>query len=244
MGKIRIWARRGAAAYEPENTTAAFRKAVLLASDGAVLNVHLSKDGVPVVIHDACLEHVPNGKGYVAERTLSELKRLDVGRTDSIDFMQIPTLEEALKILAPSGMTVNIELMTRFDPYPGLEEKVVALARAYGITDRVVYSSFCHESLMKIREIEPGAKLALLFSDGWYRLFDYAKNTIGASILCIPFEDLRREGFVASAQEAGFSVAVQDAESSEEILACLREKVDIIMSARPDLCRIVIADAV
>ncbi|MGN1024543.1 MAG: glycerophosphodiester phosphodiesterase [Lachnospiraceae bacterium] len=243
MGKIRIWARRGAAAYEPENTTAAFRKAVLLRSDGVVLNVHLSKDGVPVVIHDACLENLPNGKGYVADRTLQELKRLNVGRTDSIDFMQIPTLEEALKILAPSGMTINIELMTRIFPYPGLEEKVVALSRKCGITDRVVYSSFCHESLVKIREIEPTARLGLLFSDGWYHLFDYAKNTIGSDSLYIPYDLLRKEGFVAAAHEAGFTVAVQDAETSEQIRTCLQEKVDIIMSARPDLCRIVIADS-
>lgn len=244
MGKVRVFANRGASAYEPENTTAAIRKAIALRADGIVLNVHLSKDGIPVVICDASLDRVPNGKGCVADCTLQELKRLNVGKKDTFDFMQIPTLEDAYRILAPSKLAINIELMTRVYPYPGIEEKVLELEQSYGLEGRVIYSSFNHESLINIRSLKPDAKTGLLFSDGWYHIFDYARNTIGTNELHIPLDLVRREGFVDAAHEEGFAVAVQDVEESSEIRECLAHGVDILITGRPDLCRVIIADMI
>lgn len=244
MGKVRIFADRGASAYEPENTTAAIRKAIALRADGIVLNVHLSKDGVPVVIHDDGLGTAANGKGLVSDCTLQELKRLNVGRKDTFDFMQIPTLEEAYRILAPTKLAINIELMTKVCPSPGIEEKVLELEQRFCLEGRVIYSSFNHESLVNIRSLKPDAKMGLCFSDGWYHVFDYARNTIGTNELHIPLDLVRRQGFVETAHEKGFVVAAQDAEESAQIRECLSRGVDIIMTGRPDLCRVIIADMV
>ncbi|NOR49715.1 MAG: glycerophosphodiester phosphodiesterase, partial [Desulfuromonadales bacterium] len=74
-----LWAHRGASCCAPENTLAAFTLAVDNGADGLELDIHLSRDGVPVVIHDETLERTTDGCGPVAEMTLQQLQRLDAG---------------------------------------------------------------------------------------------------------------------------------------------------------------------
>jgi glycerophosphoryl diester phosphodiesterase len=106
-----LCAHRGASDTHPENTLAAFREAVRLGAHMIELDVCLSKDHEPVVMHDLAVDRTTNGKGKVSDLTLAELKRLDAGGWKSPEFKgePIPTLDEALRIM-PVNIWLNVHL--------------------------------------------------------------------------------------------------------------------------------------
>jgi glycerophosphoryl diester phosphodiesterase len=108
--KVICVAHRGGAGCAPENTPAAFKKAIALGADMVECDIHLSKDGHMVVIHDDRLDRTTNGKGLVREKTLAELKALDAGSWYGGEFAgeKISTLEELLD-LAQGKVEVIIE---------------------------------------------------------------------------------------------------------------------------------------
>ncbi len=97
-----LWAHRGASFCAPENTLAAFAAAVAAGADGIELDIHLSRNGIPVVIHDETLQRTTDGYGAVAGRTLQQLQQLDAGSWFSAAFADqvIPSLEEVLNAFA------------------------------------------------------------------------------------------------------------------------------------------------
>ena len=99
-----VYAHRGASAELPENTLAAFRRALELGVEGIELDVHLSRDGVPMVIHDPTVDRTTSGSGAVEEMTRAELQELDAGNCE-----RIPTLGEVLDVVG-SRVHVDIEI--------------------------------------------------------------------------------------------------------------------------------------
>ena len=80
MDSKKMWAHRGASGYAPENTMDAFRKAIEMKADGIELDVHLTKDGEVVVIHDEVLDRVSDGTGRVQDFTYNELKKFNFNK--------------------------------------------------------------------------------------------------------------------------------------------------------------------
>ena len=114
-----IFAHRGASGYAPENTLEAFRLAMEQGADGIELDVHLTKDGEVVVIHDETLDRTSNGQGKVRDYTLEELKKFSFhNHIEKYKGVQIPTLKEVLDLVKNSSMKVNIELKTVFPALP------------------------------------------------------------------------------------------------------------------------------
>jgi glycerophosphoryl diester phosphodiesterase len=160
-------AHRGASGYYPENTMASFEGAVELESDMIELDVALSKDGVPVVIHDAELKRTTNGRGPVSSYTLQELKKLDAGAWFASSFagQRIPTLEEALEFAAET-IALNIEIKTEAvsdKVTGGVETKCLELVRKYGMLEHVLFSSFNYRAVSRIKEMEPPVPVALVY---------------------------------------------------------------------------------
>ena len=166
MKQVKIYAHRGASAYAPENTLPAFQAAMEQGADGIELDVHLSRDGELVVIHDEELDRTTNGTGLVKDHTLAELKKLcaDNGMSGYGD-VRIPTLQEVLELVKPSGMLVNIELKTGILWYEGIEKKTLDLVEKLGMKNRTVYSSFNHYSIAEVQRLAPKAETAYLFGD-------------------------------------------------------------------------------
>ena len=110
--KTFVYGHRGASGYAPENTLEAFAIAAEMKADGVELDVHFSKDGQVVVIHDDKIDRVSNGQGKVKEYTLEELRSFDFGYKfyGERRGIKIPTLDEVYALLAPTGMTVNVEI--------------------------------------------------------------------------------------------------------------------------------------
>ncbi len=162
-----IIAHRGASAYGPENTMAAFEGAVELKADMIELDVSLSKDGVPVVIHDAELKRTTDGEGLASDYTLKELKKLDAGAWFGSSFggQRIPALEQVLEFSA-GKIALNIEIKTEAvsdKMEGGMEEKCLRLVRNYGMLEHVLFSSFNYRAVSRIKEMDPAVPAALVY---------------------------------------------------------------------------------
>lgn len=174
---MEVWAHRGASAHAPENTLPAFELAYTLGADGIELDVQLSRDGVPVVIHDERIDRVSNGTGYVCDHTLDELKGFHVNQHfPEYGSVTIPTLAEVYDLVKGMDLLINLELKNSEIFYEGLEEKVLRLAEEKGLEDRILYSSFNHYSMRKIRKLLPSARTALLYSEGFMDIGEYARR--------------------------------------------------------------------
>ena len=160
-----IIAHRGASQVAPENTLTAFQTALALGADGVELDVRLSADGVPVVIHDATVDATTDGSGPVSGLTLGELKDLDAGcRFDrAFSGEQIPTLAEVLDTW-PAEAVLNIELKGFQVSERGLEIAVVELLRKYRWEKHAVVSSFNPLALHRVRELSARVPIALLYA--------------------------------------------------------------------------------
>ncbi|MGE6258961.1 glycerophosphodiester phosphodiesterase [Heyndrickxia sporothermodurans] len=175
-----IFAHRGSAGTHPENTMESFVAAEKSGADGIELDVHLSKDGEIVVIHDETVDRTTNGKGYINCLTLNELKELNAGGKfktfqSFIRVPRIPTLREVFEWMRENELKCNIELKNTKIMYPLLEEKVIQLIRDYQYENRIIISSFNHYSLVQCYRIAPEIETAPLYSDGLYMPWIYAR---------------------------------------------------------------------
>ena len=229
-----IYAHRGASAYAPENTLEAFRLGMEMGAEGFELDVHLSKDGQLVVIHDETVDRTTNGNGLVRDMTLAELQALDASNgKQGYPGARIPTLAEVFQLVQGTKTIVNVEIKTDEYFYPGIEEKALNLAREMGVMDQVVFSSFNHFSLLKLREMAPEAKLGMLFADVLVRPWEYAK-TLDVQYLHPMKMNLYTPDFSKGAQDAGFGINLWTVDDEETMLRCLAENVGIITN-KPDI---------
>lgn len=233
--KCKIWAHRGASGYAPENTLEAFRLAAELGADGVELDVQLTKDREIVVIHDEKIDRTGSGRGYVADHTLEELRRYNYNRTKpEYPHADIPTLREVLELLRPTALTVNIELKTGVNFYPGIERAVTELVKQMGMEERVIYSSFNHLSILKIKELCPAAKTGLLYHDGTVDMPDYAKR-LAVEALHPAMYNMRYPGFVRKCKELDIALHVWTANEPKRIQELLQYGVDAVITNYPDI---------
>ncbi|EJO5348919.1 glycerophosphodiester phosphodiesterase [Clostridium botulinum] len=178
MGYTKILAHRGASAYAPENTMAAFKKAIEMNADGIELDVHLSKDGYIVIMHDEWVDRTTDGKGEIKNFSLSELKNLDAGSwfSDKYKEEKIPTLEELLNLIKDTEIYLNIEIKAGYRIYPNIEKKVIDMLEKYKMLDRVIISSFDHYSLVRVKEINSNIKTGMLYEAALYEPWEYARS--------------------------------------------------------------------
>ncbi len=157
---------------------AAFRAAMNYEIDGIELDVHMTKDGQIVVIHDEKVNRTTNGKGYVKDMTSRQLKELDAGSKFNPLFKgeKIPLLEEVLQLIEPTNLKLNIELKSDVFPYYGMDMEVLKLVEKYGMQHRTIISSFDHETLARIAKVAPRIETAPLFSNIIVEPWEYAKE--------------------------------------------------------------------
>jgi glycerophosphoryl diester phosphodiesterase len=173
-----IYAHRGYSSIYPENTISAFKAAIDSGADGIETDIHLSRDGVIVITHDENIKRVSDGEGLVKDMSYEELLKYDFGRWKDERFKgeKIPTLSELLDLIEGTDMVLNIEIKMGFPFYPEIEEKALAMVTERGVLDRIIFSSFNHYSMAKIKKLNPSAKVAPLYSEGIFEPFNYAKT--------------------------------------------------------------------
>ena len=229
-------AHRGASAAAPANTLAAFEKAIELGADGIELDVHLSVDGVSVVIHDATVDATTNGSGRVAEMTLAQLKQLDAGSWFAPTFAgeRIPTLEEVLEAVG-NQLLLNIELKSTTWGNE-LEQAVVAQVERHGLDERVLFSSFNPLSLWWIKKIAPHIPVGLLYVPGLpLFLYQVLLTALVPHEACHPGHTTVDAGYVAWARRNGYQVNVWTVDDPDEMRRLVDLGVDGIITNVPDV---------
>ena len=166
--KVMNIAHRGASGYAPENTMAAFDKALQMKADYFELDVQMSKDGKLVLIHDVTVDRTTDGTGRVGDLTFKELRRLDAGSWFDPAFAgeRIPTLEEALdRYRGKIGILIEIK---NPELYPGIERKVAKALKKRNLhkprNGKIIVQSFNHDSVKKFHSLLPSVPVGVLIS--------------------------------------------------------------------------------
>ncbi len=230
-----VIAHRGASADAPENTIAAFELALEQGADGIEMDIHLSKDQHPVVIHDFTLERTTDGAGPVCGRTVRELKRLDGGGWYSRPFrgQRIQTLQEVLERFR-DRTRFWIELKGGSDLYPGIEERVVSIIEIYEVVERAFVQSFDHAALGRVRALNREVKLGALVAQP--PLPPPASVPAGADALC-PGAHLLSEAAVVALRKAGVDCYVWTVNEPALMDRLVEWGVSGIITDRPGLLR-------
>ena len=231
-----IFAHRGASAYAPENTLEAFDMAAKMGAHGVELDVHICRSGELVVTHDETIERVSEGEGHVRDLTLSELKALHFNRTHpEFKDARIPTLQEVFQLLRPTGMRINIELKNSMIDYPDLEKRVIELAEHEDMLGKVLFSSFSHESMLRVKRIDPSLYCGLLYEASLVKPWAYAV-ALGVDAIHPHFSELITPGGeCALAHKAGIQVNTWTVNKPEDLRAVLAEGADILITNYPDV---------
>ncbi|RCW69788.1 glycerophosphodiester phosphodiesterase [Saliterribacillus persicus] len=170
--RTKIYGHRGSKGTYPENTLLSFQKSIESGVDGLEIDIHMTKDGEIVIIHDETLERTTTGKGYIKDYTVKELKSVSTGKKfkkmkayeKEWDNETIPTLKELFDLLAPTNIELNIELKTYIFQYPGIEEKLLEIVEEFGGKRKIVYSSFHLPTLIRLKNIKHDVKNAWLIN--------------------------------------------------------------------------------
>ena len=152
------YAHRGYSAKYPENTKLAFQKAIdTLGCDGIELDVHLTRDGVLVVHHDERVDRTTDGTGRICDLSYAELRRFNAANLwkDRYAPEKIPSFEEYCEWAAGQDLFTNIEIKTDNTYYPDIEQKTWDMVVKYGLEKKILFSSFNHFSLTRLKEIVP-----------------------------------------------------------------------------------------
>lgn len=208
-------AHRGYPKRYPENTLISFQAALDLSFSHLELDVHLTKDGIPVVIHDPTVDRTTNGTGRVIDYTLEELRKLDAGQGE-----KIPTLEEVLK-LAKGRSCIDIELKQGGRLYPDLERITLETIQALDMMDQVFVTSFDHYSIMKMRELSEEVDLGLVLYGATPAVFPFARE-LRARYVSVKYIYLTPE-FVSACTEHGLQVIAWTVDDEEDMKRLLRE---------------------
>lgn len=234
MNYTAVWAHRGASAYAPENTLAAFRLSSLLGADGIELDVHLTKDGEVVVCHDASINRTSDGEGVIEEMTLAELKEFSFGYPTAYGKRfadeRIATLGEVYEEILPTGLVINVELKRTNE---GIVDKVLALEKEYKATGQVIYSSFAHDYLLELKMKSPDCVTAPLYGDD--PDFVMLGTQLQAAALHPSFAPVLADpDYVTKAHEAGLKVHPYTPNSKADLTALMHAGVDAVITNYPD----------
>jgi glycerophosphoryl diester phosphodiesterase len=208
---------RGASAVAPENTTAAFREALAVGADGIEFDVRLTRDGVPVVIHDSTLRRTGSLPHRVADLTWGEVSKIDVGSWFAGTFANqtVPSLAELFTLFQSNNSKLYLEMKcdSPAEQRP-LAEACVKAIDEHSLRSRVVVECFQLSALKILKEIDPNIKTVALFEPSFtnpsllsdQRIINQAMD-VGAAALALHHR-LARESLVQKAKTTELHVAV------------------------------------
>jgi glycerophosphoryl diester phosphodiesterase len=255
--RVQIVGHRGAKGVAPENTLVSFQAALDEGVDMIELDVHLSTDGELVVIHDPRLERTTDGSGLVGDFTLEDLKKLDASAKFEGDawsgVQRIPTLQEVYD-LVQGQVEINVEIKTAEDGsrYPGIEDKVVALARENDALAYTVVSSFDFPTVQEVLSLEPEMACYAIVSTDYFRemgLKGKRANDAVADLVAHGFSQVAvnkqylSKDLMSLLADAGFVVGVWVLNDVDEMWAFMELGVDRVTTDRPDLLIAAIQEA-
>ena len=149
MGQTIVFAHRGLPVKFAENSLQGFKYAVEHGAEGVEFDVHLTKDKVPVVMHDETLDRTTNGTGYIKDYTLNEIRKFHLENGEPV-----PLLSELFEILQDKDLYINLEFKTNKIHDVGIEAIVLSLAKQYHFVHPIIFSSFNCQTLKNCQKID------------------------------------------------------------------------------------------
>ena len=237
-------AHRGGSLLWPENSLLAFKNALALGADFIEFDVHLSRDGEVVVIHDATLDRTTTGTGPVRDRTLAELKTLRLkDRSGTVSQEPVPTLDEVTAVAAQAKRRMLLEI--KVDPakarYPGIEEKVMAILDRHGMVASTVVMSFEAPTWRRIRELRPEVATCALYSARMLRQSGLVAElallkAAGVGYIGVEYTAVDAAA-VAEAQRAGVGLGAWTVNDAGDMKRMIEAGVTILITDQPDVAK-------
>ena len=214
---------RGAELDSPENTEPAFRLAAKQGSKTVETDVCFTKDGVPVLLHDATIDRTSDGEGNVADMTLEELQKLDFGSWKSTDYAgtKILTLAEFFDLLKELDLNAYVEIKIDFEFTDEYAKTITDLALEKEVTDRVTWISFSATNLGKIGAVLTSARLGVIsneISEDIVARATNLKTAYNEVFIDVKYTGVDSEG-IARAKDAGFAVEVWTVSTKADMYA-------------------------
>ncbi len=227
-------AHRGFSGRFPENTLLAFQKAIEVGADGNEFDVHLTRDGVPVIHHDENLERTTNGTGLIGDFTFDELRQLDASaRYAGLSAVQrIPSLREYFELINGIIIISNIELKTGIIHYPEIEQRVLALIDEFHYRENVIVSSFNHYSARLFKTLAPDVRIGILEESWLIDPVGYAKS-IGAECYHPEFHSLTEE-IVQNFRENQIKINAWTINEETDMRKSIEMRLDGVITNHPD----------
>jgi glycerophosphoryl diester phosphodiesterase len=239
---------RGASAVAPENTLAAFVRALDDGADGLEFDVRLARDRVPVVIHDASLRRTALIAGSIATLSSVELARVDVGTWFNLRFPalaqaaysneRIATLAQVFELVKERAAVLYVELKCDESESRALATETAQLIRAHNFTTRVVVESFTHDALVELKRVAPEIRAAALFEPKLSRPLLSARKIIEQANACGADEialhrTLATARVVAAARQRGINTVVWTVDNPAWVKRALERGVHALITNKP-----------
>ncbi|MFZ2880751.1 MAG: glycerophosphodiester phosphodiesterase family protein [Phototrophicaceae bacterium] len=227
-----VFGHRGASGYAPENTMESFGLALEQGAHGIEFDVHLTADGVPVVIHDFDVHTTTDGQGMVVDLTLEQIKSLNAAGPTWPKHapIQVPTLDEVLSTLA-GKLIFNIEVKADTE---NIEHRVAELVDKYGVGDAVVVSSFNPVVLHRFAAAYPKIRIGYLYMDG-EPYTQLAQMMTGVPIYARhPYHAMIDTPYMNAARQHGYKVNTWTVNDPERARQLRDLGVDVVMTDFPD----------
>ena len=237
MRQPQILAHRGARRVAPENPLPAFARALEMGADGIELDVHLSRDGQLVVIHDFGLETTTNGLGPVEALSAAELALLDAGSHFGPEFAGtgVPTLGQVFDLVG-DRCRINVEIKSEHATGGPAVEPLAEMIRSRNLHDQVIVSSFNPISLVKMRWTDPKVELGLLLEEELPPHLRFAWFTPILQPQAVhPAAGMVDAAFMQWARARNCAVNVWTVNDVDEARALVTLGVDALISDVPDL---------
>lgn len=223
MNKPLLMGHRGAKGELPENTLASIKHALDLGLKHIEIDIHKSKDGYLVVIHDETLDRTTNSTGFVSEQNLSDLKKLDAGNNE-----QIPTLDEVILLIKNYNAHLQIEIKAR-----NLEDLLHKEIEKFNFYDHCTVISFLHDTLVKTKEIDSKINIVPLLFANPHDPVQIIKS-LNANGMSLSLKNLTRET-VQKIKEDNYLVTAWNANNEQDYILAKNLGVDIIGTDNPSL---------
>lgn len=235
QGRVLNLAHRGAREVAPENTLPAFARAIEMGADGFELDVQLTFDDVPILMHGRTLDDTTDGSGLPGEYTLEQIKASDAGARFDAAFagVRIPTLAEVLEAFPTAIINVELKLFSTQDI--GLERAVVDVIEQHHAEGRVIVSSFNPFCLRRVRRLAPNLPIGMLTAPDIGFVLRKGLLLLGVRREAIhPHYEEVDARYVAQAHRRGWRVNIWTVNEAEDMERMLDAGVDAIITDRPD----------
>ncbi|WP_017378561.1 glycerophosphodiester phosphodiesterase [Paenisporosarcina sp. TG-14] len=236
--KVDNIAHRGAAGYAPENTIAAFDKAIEMKADYIEMDIQRTKDGELVIIHDTSVDRTTDGTGYIRDLNYNELRDLDAGSWKGTEFAgeKIPTFDEVLdKYHGKIGILLELKAP---ELYPGIEESITQELKDRNLdkpqNQKMILQSFNFESMKKMNTLLPNVPIGVLTWSKAHTTPQALKEFSAYADYFNPSYGLINEELVNLVHSLGMKIQSWTVRSQASADFLLEMKVDGIITDYPD----------